>query len=63
VAGISSRDFLRDLILGKEIFIESEKQDLYNRYIARIYIYMGDVYTCINDLLVKEGHAIYQEYR
>jgi len=64
IAGFASRDFLRELILGKEVVIETEKdsQEKYGRYLGRIFIQTPDAYLCVNDHLVKMGHAVYREY-
>ena len=63
--GLTSRDRLRELILGKDIVIttfkdKKGKYGRYGRYIADIYL-EGDE-SCINDLLVSEGLAKYQNY-
>lgn len=60
--GILSRNRLRDLILGKEIIVRTEKDKVgkYGRYIATISLKGSDI--IINDLLVKEGLAVYKEY-
>jgi len=63
--GLISRDRLRELILGKDIIIrtQKDKKGKYGRY-------LGDItYTCedgeiyfVNDWLVTEGLAEYKEY-
>ena len=64
VRGAASRDFLRDLIDGREIIIETlkDKRGKYGRYLAEIWIEQDGVWTNVNDVLVAAGHAIYQEY-
>jgi micrococcal nuclease len=58
--GRLSRDALKDLILDKDVIIETykDKTGKYGRYIAKIWL--EDI--CVNDELVKLGHAIYREY-
>tara|TARA_Y100000034_G_scaffold134579_1_gene203395 strand:- start:1108 stop:1449 length:342 start_codon:yes stop_codon:yes gene_type:complete len=58
--GLESRDFLRNLILDKEVIIETkrDKKGKYGRYIAKIWI--ED--KCVNDLLVESSHAVYHQY-
>ena len=60
IAGKKSRDWLRDQILGKTIIIttEQDKKGKYGRWLAKIWL--NDV--CLNDELVKQNLAKYQEY-
>ena len=63
--GIASRDFLRKLILDKDVLIETIKngKGKYGRYIAKIWLNIdNDVQCCVNDLLITEGHAIKKVY-
>ena len=62
--GIASRDFLRELIDGKEIIIETvkDKRGKYGRYLAEIWLEKNEGWININDALVTAGHAIYQDY-
>ncbi len=63
--GMRSRDFLREQILGKEIILETvrDKKGKFGRYIAEIWVKAGgEGFTNINDLLVSEGYARYQEF-
>jgi micrococcal nuclease len=63
--GLKSRDFLREQILGKEVIIETfkDEREKYGRYLAEIWLQKesGD-YININDLLVEKGFAVYKEY-
>ncbi|MCW1970104.1 MAG: thermonuclease family protein [Anaerolineae bacterium] len=66
-AGEKSRDFLRKLILDKPIVVETFKddQEKYGRYLAEIWVEdpkNKDRYINVNDLMVKSGHAKYQQY-
>jgi micrococcal nuclease len=58
--GIQSRDYLRGLILGKEVLIKTvkDRKGKYGRYLVEIW-YKG---KNVNDLLVSEGYAAYKEY-
>ncbi|MFZ0391028.1 MAG: thermonuclease family protein, partial [Calditrichia bacterium] len=62
--GLVSRDFLRDLILDKQVVIRTfkDKQGKYGRYLADIYLQREEEWINVNDLLVSEGYAVYQEY-
>lgn len=53
-AGKIAKDFVKTMLLDKEVLIHTEKGDSFGRWLAIIYI--GDV--CFNDLLIKEGYAI-----
>ncbi len=62
--GMASRDFLRGLIDGREIIIETVKDQRgkYGRYLAEIWIGQDGVWQNVNDALVAAGHAVYQDY-
>ena len=62
--GIASRDALRELIDGKEIIIETikDQRGKYGRYLAEIWLEKNGGFTNINDLLVAQGFAEYHEY-
>ena len=64
-AGLKSRDFLRSQIDGKEVIIQTikDKRGKYGRYIAEIWLSGEDEeFINVNDLLVSEGFARYQDY-
>ena len=62
--GIESRDFLRGLIDGREIIIETlkDQRGKYGRYLAEIWVDQDGIWQNVNDALVAAGHAVYQEY-
>jgi len=63
--GITSRDFLRLLLNGKEILITTTKKGKYGRYIAEVYYKRGgNEFTEVNisDLLVSKNFAEYKKY-
>jgi micrococcal nuclease len=63
--GLKSRDFLRSLILDKEVYLETikDKKEKYGRYLAEIWLEdEKNNFININDILVKNGFAKYQKY-
>ncbi len=63
--GIKSREFLRKLILGKEILLETIKDqgEKYGRYLGEIHLETKpDKFINVNDLLVEKGFAQYKKY-
>ncbi len=63
-AGLASRDYLRSLILGNEIILETEKdkRGKYGRYLGELWLMRESEWININDLMVSEGFAEYREY-
>ena len=62
--GLISRDWLRALILNKEVIVKTykDKTGKYGRYIADIFVDQDGEMRNVNDWLVKEGLAEYREY-
>jgi micrococcal nuclease len=62
--GRESRDFLRSLVLNKEIVIQTIKdaKGKYGRYLAKLWIEKEGSTICINDYIVENGLAIYKQY-
>jgi len=63
--GLLSRDFLRTLILNKEIILKTIKDEKgkYGRYLGEIYVAnQSGKYLCVNSELVKKGFAVEKEY-
>lgn len=58
--GLKSRDYLRSLILDKDVIIQTlkDKKGKYGRYIGIIHLEDKN----INELLVESGHAEKKEY-
>jgi micrococcal nuclease len=54
MAGWESKEFLREQIEGKEVMIQTDKDDSFGRWLA--YIYLDDVN--INDLMIERGYAV-----
>ena len=65
-AGQRSRDYLRQLILDEDVMVQTtrDSKGKYGRYLAEIWLYDAptDQWRNINDLLVENGQAIYQQY-
>jgi micrococcal nuclease len=64
VEGLKSRDYLRKLILKKEVIIQTikDKKGKYGRYLGEIWIEKNKKWINVNDLLVEKGYAAYKEY-
>ena len=64
VEGKLSRDFLKSIILGKDIIVKTlkDKKGKYGRYIVEIQVEIDGNMINVSDLMVSEGHAIYKEY-
>lgn len=63
--GIKSRDFMRKLILGKEIILETikDRDEKYGRYLGEIHLETKPgKFINVNDYLVKKGFAAYKKY-
>ena len=62
--GLAARDFLRDLIDGKDVLVQTikDKQEKYGRYLAEVFVQQGAQWLNVNDLMVQNGHAVYKEY-
>ena len=63
--GLISRDFLRNLILNKDILVQTikDKKGKYGRYLGEIWLIDEDgSLTNVNDLMVSSGFAEYKEY-
>ncbi|ODC01215.1 nuclease [Candidatus Thiodiazotropha endoloripes] len=59
-AGLESRDWLREKVLGKTVIIQTikDRKGKYGRYLAEIWLNRQNV----NDLIVAAGHAEYRDY-
>ncbi len=63
--GLEARDYLRSILMNKEIFIETikDRKGKYGRYLGEIYLpdERGKLIN-VNDLLVEKGYAVYRDY-
>ena len=62
--GIASRDYLRSLILNKEIILQTikDRKEKYGRYLGEVFLEQKKSFININDELVKNGFALYKKY-
>ena len=51
----AARDWLREQILGKDVYLDSAGQDKYGRWLGKIYTQGG---VCCNEELVRLGLAL-----
>lgn len=58
-AGIASRDYLSGLILGRDVYIrtEKDKKEKYGRWLGKIYLRDGDNES-VNEKMVREKYAV-----
>lgn len=64
IDGKYSRDYLRDRVLDKDIFIETVKDRTgkYGRYLGEVWLEDDGELININDELVSHGFAVYKDY-
>ena len=63
--GLKSGDHLRNIINGKEVYLETikDKKEKYGRYLAEVWFEESKgKFININDKMVKDGFAIYKKY-
>jgi endonuclease YncB( thermonuclease family) len=63
--GLISRDFIRNLILDKEVLIQTlkDKKGKYGRFLGEIWLINEDgSLSNVNDLMVSSDFAEYKEY-
>ncbi|HFE65526.1 MAG TPA: nuclease [Caldithrix sp.] len=62
--GLKARDFLSDLILDKDIFLQTQKdkKGKYGRYLGELWVEKDGKWINVNDLMVESGHAVYVHY-
>ena len=62
--GVRSKNFLTNLILDKNVQINANKKDRYNRHLGEVYIHNVDESVFVNAKMLKSGNAwIYLKYR
>ena len=62
--GVRSKDFLTNLILDKNVQINANKKDRYNRHLGEVYIHNVDESVFVNAKMLKSGNAwIYLKHR
>ena len=61
--GLIARDRLRELVLDRDVVIETEKKGKYGRYIAEIFLESEDgSLVNVNDMMLDEGLAAPTDY-
>lgn len=62
--GEKSRDFLRSLVLGKDVLLQTikDEREKYGRYLAEIWVERDAQPLNVNDAMVAAGHARRQTY-
>lgn len=62
--GLKARNYLRELILDKEIYLQSikDKQGKYGRYLAIIHLEKGEELLNVNEHLIKKEFAVERYY-
>lgn len=63
--GLKSRDALRKMIQGKEIFLQTikDRKEKYGRYLGEVWLKeKKEKYLNVNDWMVKDGFAVYKKY-
>lgn len=49
--------FVKSAVLGKEVYIQTYKDDVFGRYLARVYFHQKDKLHCLNDILLEQDIA------
>ncbi len=63
--GIRSRDFLKSMVEGKRVFIQTikDRYETYGRYLAELWLEQPDgTWLNINDVMIDQGYATYKNY-
>ena len=62
--GVHSRDKLSELVLNKDVEINTYRKDRYNRHLGEVYIFNSSKSVFINAVMLKSGNAwVYKRYR
>lgn len=59
--GYAAKDFLKELIEGKTVIINTVNKGKFGRWLGVIWLYeegMEELGESINDLMIKNGHAV-----
>ena len=62
VAGKKARDYLRELVLNKDVVIDTYKDGKckYGRYLAKVSV--TDRLLCVNEMMIESCNAVRAEY-
>lgn len=56
-----AENYTSQMILNKEVLVQTYKDDSFGRYLARVYLLSEDeagMYACLNDLLIDNGLGV-----
>jgi len=57
-SAVAARDYLRNLVLGRRVFIQCQEQDKYGRILGRLYLdHTLAPQVCVNDMMLSSGHG------
>lgn len=56
--GLLAKEFMQVLVEGKEVIIETRKDDSFGRWLARVWLSNGQYMIDVCQLMIDEGHAI-----
>ncbi len=58
-AGLAARDYLRDLLLGRSVIVQTikDRRGKYGRYLAEIWLFTENGWLNVNDHMVERGYA------
>lgn len=52
-----AKEFVEKKLLDKDVYIHTEKEDSFGRYLAEVYVEDREVFYSFNDLLLSNGLA------
>lgn len=55
--GLAAKEFMKELLEGKEVIIETRKDDSFGRWLAKVWMSNGDYMIDVCKLLIEKGHA------
>lgn len=55
---IRAKQLVETYVLGKDVYVQTYKDDVFGRYLARVYVQHDSETYCLNDLLVETGYAV-----
>lgn len=55
--GLKAKARVEELVMNREVIIETEKKGKYGRYLAEVYYWNGQRWMNLSNVLIAEGHA------
>lgn len=55
--GLAAKEFMKELLEGKEVIVETRKDDSFGWRLAKVWIPNGDYMIDVCKLLIEQGHA------